>query len=118
MSLDLSGLTSGYSDYLTTASQSATASKLSNLTSSDYSDATDDELMDVCKQFESYFLEQIFKEMEKTVPSSSDEDSSTSSLVDYFKDTAIQELASQSTEQNSLGLAQKLYEQMKVNYNL
>lgn len=116
-SIDLSGLTSGYSDYLTTATQSATKSKLSKLTDSDYSGATDEELMDVCKQFESYFLEQIIKEMQKTVPSS-DEDKSTSGLVDYFKDTAIQELAKQSTEQNGLGLAQKLYEQMKVNYNL
>lgn len=116
-SIDLNGLTNGYSDYLTTATQSATNNKLSKLTSADYSNATDDELMNVCKQFESYFLEQIFKEMQKTIPTS-DEDKSTSNLVDFFKDTAIQELASQSTEQNSLGLAQKLYEQMKVNYNL
>lgn len=116
-SIDLSGLTNGYSDYLTTATQSATNSKLDKLTGADYSGATEDELMKVCKQFESYFLEQIFKEMQKTVPKN-DEDQSTSNLVDYFKDTAISELASQSTEQNSLGLAQKLYEQMKVNYNL
>lgn len=118
-SIDLSGLTSGYSDYLTSATQSATNSRLNKLTDSDYSNATDDELMDVCKQFESYFLEQIFKEMQKTVPTSDkDKDSSTAGLVDFFKDSAIQELASQSTEQNGLGLAQKLYEQMKVNYNL
>ena len=28
---------------------------------------TDDELMDACKEFEAYFLEQVFKGMEKTV---------------------------------------------------
>ena len=39
-------------------------------------------------------------------------------LVDYFKDNMIQELATQSTETNSLGLAQMLYEQMKRNYGL
>ena len=41
-----------------------TASKLQNqLNGSDYTKATDDELMDACKQFEAYFLEQMFKEM-------------------------------------------------------
>ena len=30
----------------------------------------------------------------------------------------VQQIASDSTEQNSLGLAQMLYEQMKRNYNL
>ena len=35
-----------------------TASKLQNqLNGSDYTKATDDELMDACKQFEAYFLE-------------------------------------------------------------
>lgn len=82
----------------------------------DYSKATEDELMDACKQFEAYFLEQVFKEMVKTIPKS--EESSNSTLVDYFKDNMIQELAAESTETNSLGLAQTLYEQMKVTYGL
>ena len=48
-----------------------TASKLQNqLNGSDYTKATDDELMDACKQFEAYFLEQMFKEMMKTIPES------------------------------------------------
>ena len=80
--------------------------------------ATDDELMDACKQFESYFLEQMFKEMMKTIPESEDTSSSNSQLMDYYKDEMVQQIASDSTEQNSLGLAQMLYEQMKRNYNL
>ena len=95
-----------------------TASKLQNqLNGSDYTKATDDELMDACKQFEAYFLEQMFKEMMKTIPES-DETSSNSQLMDYYKDEMVQQIASDSTEQNSLGLAQMLYEQMKRNYNL
>jgi flagellar protein FlgJ len=74
--------------------------------------------MDVCKQFESYFLEQVFKEMQNTIITSDDSDSSTSQLVDYYKDQMIQTLASESTEQNSLGLAQILYEQMRRNLGL
>lgn len=85
-----------------------TASKLQDkLNSSDYSKATDDELMDACKQFESYFLEQMFKEMMKTIPESEDTSSSNSQLMDYYKDEMVQQIASDSTEQNSLGLALK-----------
>ena len=96
-----------------------TASKLQEkLNSADYSKATDDELMDASKQLESYFLEQMFKEMMKTIPESEDTSSSNSQLMDYYKDEMVQQIASDSTEQNSLGLAQMLYEQMKRNYNL
>lgn len=106
-----------YSDYLNTALPETSA--VSSATSADYTDATDEELMDACKQFESYFLEQVFKEMEKTIiKADEDESSSTSQLEDYFKDEAIKEMAEQSTDQNSLGLAQMLYEQMKRNYDV
>lgn len=84
----------------------------------DYSKATDDELMDACKQFEAYFLEQVMKEMFKTIPESEESSDANSNLVDYFKDNMIQELAAQSTETNSLGLAQMLYDQMKVTNGL
>lgn len=112
--MDISSLTSMYSDVYANATNQS-ADKLKSQLDSDYSSATDDELMDVCKQFESYFLEQVFKEMQNTIPTSEDSDSSTSQLVDYYKDQMIQNLASESTEQNSLGLAQMLYEQMKRN---
>ena len=96
-----------------------TASKLQDkLNSADYSKATDDELMDPCKQFDDYFVEQMFKEIMKTIPESDSTSSSNSQLMDYYKDEMVQQIASDSTEQNSLGLAQMLYEQMKRNYNL
>lgn len=115
--MDISNLTSAYADLYQTQS-SQTASKLEGQLKSDYSQATDEELMDACKQFESYFVEQMFKEMMKTIPESETTSSYTSSLMDYYKDNLVQEIASSSTEQNSLGLAQMLYEQMKRNYDL
>ena len=116
--MDISGLTSAYTDYLTNTADNTKVNALKDTLSTDYSKATDEELLDACKQFEAYFLEQIFKGMEKTVPKSEDGDNSTQNLLDYFKETTIQELAEQSTETNSLGLAQMLYEQMKRNYQL
>lgn len=94
-----------------------TASKISNLDTSNLQNSTDDELMDVCKQFESYFLEQVFKEMKKTIPQSEETSSATSGLKSYFEDEMLKEYAAESTAGNSLGLAQLLYEQMKRNYS-
>lgn len=118
MSFDLGGLSSTYSDIINTQAQDVKNQKLTQSVEGDYSNATAEELMDACKQFEAYFLEQIFKGMEKTVPKNEDGDRSTQNLLDYFKETTIQELAEESTETNSLGLAQMLYEQMKRNYNI
>ncbi len=113
--IDTSNIMSVYSEYATQTAKDSQAARLKSVANADYSNSTDDELMDVCKQFESYFLEQVFKQMAKTVNLTSGDDKSTSNLVDFFKDNTIQELAAQSTETNSLGLAQMLYEQMKRN---
>lgn len=113
--IDISGLTSVYSEFAGQKANEAQADRLKNIAKSANSESTDDELMDACKQFEAYFLEQVFKQMWKTVDTKESSDQSTSNLVDFFKDSTIQELATQSTETNSLGLAQMLYEQMKRN---
>ena len=115
--MDISSI-SAYTDYMKT--QTTSADRLSEpLNKKDYSKEQDEELLDACKQFESYLLEQVFKEMEKTVDCFKEEDSDpNSTLVDYFKDNTLQELASDSTEKQGLGIAQMLYEQMKRNYNL
>lgn len=115
--MDIGDLSSSYSDIYKTSANLST-SKLENQLGADYSKASDDELMDVCKQFEAYFLEQVFKEMSKTITLAETSSSANSTMMDYYKDQMIQSLASQSTEQNSLGLAQMLYDQMKRNYGL
>jgi flagellar protein FlgJ len=114
----MSDLLSGIGDYYTQYSTTdSTSDKLSStLSTTDYSNATDDELMDVCKDFEAYFVEQVIKAMEKMIPE--DEDEETNSYLDYFGDTLTQEMASAVTDQNDLGLAQMLYEQMKRNYGI
>ena len=105
----------------TNAANQTTSKLQDKLNSSDYSKATDDELMDACKQFESYFLEQVFKEMEKSVDALKDKDSTdvpTNNLVSYYKDQTIAGIASESTEKQGTGLAQMLYENMKRNYKI
>ncbi|MDD3204255.1 MAG: rod-binding protein [Lachnospiraceae bacterium] len=117
--MDISGLNSMYADYLsTTTATTDSAVKLDSALSTNGENSSDEELMNVCKQFESYFLEQVFKEMKKTIPEEEYSSSSVSTRLDYFEDQAIQTLAAQSTEQNQLGLAQTLFEQMKRNYDV
>ena len=103
------------------SSNTGSANKLQNtLSNADYSQASEEELQDVCKQFESYFVEQVIKQMEKMIPES-DEDSTASKYMDYFGDTLYQELAEDVTESNNgegIGIAKTLYEQMKRNYGL
>lgn len=116
--MDLTNITSMYSDvYANAANQSA--SKLQDkLNGTEYSTATDDELMDACKQFEAYFVEQMYKAMLKTIPENEEMSNSTSTMMDYYKDQMVQGIAEQTTEQSGLGLAQMLYEQMRRNYGL
>lgn len=110
------GVSSAYSSYLS----SQASNKLdSRIKTKDYSKSTDEELLNACKEFEAYFVEQIFKEMQKTVDVFKDGESNPNdTLVDYFRDNTLQELASSSTENQGLGLAQMLFEQMKRNYNI
>lgn len=98
-----------YSSYINSDS-----SKKLDSVSKDYSKATDDELMEACKEFEAYFIEQVFKGMEKTIPKSEESDDNT--MAEYFKEELISKYAKKATDAgNGLGIAQMLYEQMKRN---
>lgn len=113
---DMTNITA-MTDYVTKAASDSKVNT-SSIRNKDYSNATEEELMDVCKEFEAYFLEQCFKEMWKSVPTSEMTSMSTSTMMDYYRDEMIRKVSSDATEQNSLGLAQMLFEQMKRNYDL
>lgn len=73
--------------------------------------ASDEELMEVCKSFEAYLLEQVMKGMEKTIPF----EDKKNPYMEHFGDMLYQEYAKSATENKGLGLAQMLYESMKRN---
>lgn len=136
MSDSLNGITGLDNIYNNNYTTKKTDSLENKLNSSDLSSATDDELMSVCKDFESYFVEQMLKSMEKMSKIDSDDDdnsslfssmagitgtsdSGMSTLSSYFGGEMLSQLADSITESNGgkgLGLAQTLYEQMKRNY--
>ena len=84
----------------------------------DYANATDEELMNACKQFEEYFVEMALKEVFKTVDLFGMNESTSNAMStskDLMKDGMVQKFAEKITEESNLGLAQQLYESMKRN---
>lgn len=77
--------------------------------------SSDDDLMKACKNFESYMMEQVFKSMESTVEKSEDEEND--DYLNQFGDMQYEEYAKASTEKQSTGLAQMLYDSMKRSTN-
>ena len=92
---------------------------MNNIKIADYTNATDDELMDACKQFEQYLVEMVMDEVMDTVDIFGTGEPSSSSMAssqDLMKDSMVQTMSKQLTEGANLGIAQELYESMKRNY--
>ena len=73
---------------------------------------TDEEMMDACKQFEAYMVEQVYKSMENTIMRADDEKGDYEKM---FGDLRIQQYAQAVSDQGGIGLAKQLYEAMKNN---
>ena len=106
--MDLTGINS-YKNYIDNANE-ASAQALKGKLNSTSTEATDDELMDACKSFEQYFVEQVMKGFTKTLDEFED-----NKYMDMFGDTLISEYAGKVTDSGNLGIAQMLYESMKAN---
>jgi Rod binding domain-containing protein len=118
---DLNGLSSSaLTEYAMQESKNASTTALQKKLESTSEHSSDDELWAACKSFESYFLEQVFKEMQKSVDALKPEsqDRSTSTLVDYFKDQTLQEVCATSVDKQSNGFAQMLYENLRRTYDI
>ena len=122
MSMDVSGITSMLNQTgVTNATTSANTAKTDSLTNSVNglsSNSTDEELMEVLKDFESYFIEQIIKQMKETFTDEDEEESMASQYTDTFMDYAIEDVADMLLEEVGGGMTQQLFEQMKRNYNI
>lgn len=117
--MEMDGITSTYLNQLNNVQTDINASRVKNLVGSDFSTATDEELMDACKEFETYLIEQVLKQVEKTSKIFSDDgDESGGALVDYFMDSTMQKIAGDITDNQGLGIAQTLYESMKRQYSI
>lgn len=116
--MDIGSINSLYTDYLT-KTNSESSSKISRMSDESLKNASDEELMEACKEFETYFIEQVFKQAKKAfAPEAESIDGSTQTLKDYYQDSLVSEYAKAASSQQENGLAQMLYEQMKRNNEL
>ncbi len=91
------------------AKSSALSSKLSNL-----ENASDEELMEACRSFESYLIETVLqKTKDALVPKDEDEENE---YMKMFGDKLYEGYAKTIAESGQLGIAQKLFEAMKRDY--
>ncbi len=118
MSFAIDGI-SGLIDNTTRQAALDGVNSLKNSADSLSSESTEEELMQVCKDFTSYFVEEVLKEVKENMTSEDeDEDSSLKTLTDFHMDGTIELIADQVTEQVGGSFAQQLFEQMKRNYNI
>ena len=73
--------------------------------------ATDEEMLEVCKEFETYLVEQVFKQMRDVM---TDEENQ-GDYMNQCGDMLYQEYAKNIAESGESGLAKQLYESMKRN---
>jgi len=96
------------------AKDSARANSLNNKLAGVSNDSSDEELMEACKSFESYLVENMIKAMEKTTFK---EEKDKSDYEGFFGDMLYQEYAKMITERGEIGLAKQLYESIRHNGN-
>ena len=78
--------------------------------------ASDEELLESCKEFEAYLVEQMLKGMEKTIPK--DEDEEENPYMEQFGDILYTQVSKTIVDNGELGLARQLFESMKRNQGL
>ena len=78
----------------------------------------DEEMLNACKEFEAYMVEQMYKNMEKISKILTDdgEEEEGSEYLEMFSDTYLQDISSKMMSSGqSLGLAEQLYNSIQQN---
>lgn len=110
--LDTSSLYSAYGTSIKSSSSSSLQSTLNNVNSS----TGDDELMEVCKSFESYFVQRVLEQAKTSLVGEEEEEQG--EYMQYFGDILNEQYANMIVESGGTGLAQQLYDSMKTTYDL
>lgn len=108
--LDVSSLYDSYSSQISNVAAGSTSDKISGVSE----DSSDEELMEACKSFETYFVQKMIEEAKKTTENEDEQGEYTK----MFADMRNEQLASSITESGQIGLAQQLYDNLKQQYKL
>ena len=105
--------------YFTNYSADATDAVSDRVTNQIQNAGTDEEMLDACKQFEQYMIQQMLKSMEESAKVfSDDEDDSSGDYVEMFQDNYLSAIAEQMVNSGQgLGIAEQLYNSINQNKN-
>ncbi len=108
----MSSVNIGKSSYESARSASE-ASSFSESLENAMSEKDDKKLLDSCQQFEGYFIQQLYKEMQKTVDSSQSLFKK-SQATNTFTDFLIEEHSKNISTTGGIGIAKMMYDSMKA----
>ena len=105
--------------YFTNYSADATDAVSDRVTNQIQNAGKDEEMLDDCKQFEEYMIQQMLKSMEESAKVfSDDEDDSSGDYVEMFQDNYLSAIAEQMVNSGQgLGIAEQLYNSINQNKN-
>ena len=102
--------------------QNAQAEKLSKTASSLGSQSTEEELVEATKSFETYFVEQILKELKKSLddmnPEDENKDMAAGQMSDFHMDSTISKMAEELVDQFGGNFTDTLVDHMKLTYGI
>lgn len=120
MSIALDSMAALTDTTTTNAISNNKANSLQNSLKGVSSEKSEEELLQVCKDFESYFVEEVLKEVKENMKAQDEEnkDQSLTTLTDFYMDSTIELIADEMVDQVGNNFTQQLYEQMKRNYGI
>ena len=94
-------------DYSSYVSQAQMGNLTNQIKKSSSADATDEEMLSACKEFEAYLVEQVYKQVQSTIKS---DDSDDNPYADYAYDLQAQQLYESMKKQNAAVAPEELHE--------
>ena len=118
--MDLTNLNRITSQTAKNATNASITSGLQNKADALSEAPSEDELKKTLKDFESYFVEQVIKQVKETFIDNEKEkeDTTMGQYKDLYMDKCIEMVADELVDDIGENYSQQLYEQMKRNYNL
>lgn len=108
--LDISSMYDSYASQLGGVSSDKVSGDINKMNEN----STDEELMEACKSFESYFVQKMIEQAKKTLENEDEK----GEYMQYFSDTMNQQYADIIADSGQMGLAQQLYEAVKTQYQI
>ncbi|PKM94905.1 MAG: flagellar biosynthesis protein FlgJ [Firmicutes bacterium HGW-Firmicutes-1] len=114
MSIDVSNINNPLSQYITSSTKETADQNAFEAILNEAVEKKDSvKLKKACQEFEGYYLQQLFKEMRKTIPDSGLLEKSQGR--DIFEDMLYEEYSKNMSKGKGMGLSEMLYRQLSKN---